>query len=44
MWIILAILKWIGILIGAILGLCLLLFALVVFVPVRYRIQGRKNE
>ena len=44
MWIILAILKWIGILIGAILGLCLLLFALVVFVPVRYRIQGRKKE
>lgn len=44
MWIILAILKWIGILIGAILGLCLLLSALVIFVPVRYRIQGRKKE
>ena len=44
MWIILAILKWIGILIGAILGLCLLLSALVIFAPIRYRIQGSKKE
>ena len=44
MWIILAILKWIGILIGAILGLCLLLSALLIFVPFRYRIQGSKKE
>lgn len=44
MWIILAILKWIGILIGAILGLCLLLSALLIFVPIRYRIQGSKKE
>lgn len=43
MWIIVAILKWIGILIGAIIGLCLLLSALVLLVPVRYRIQGSKK-
>lgn len=44
MWIFLAILKWIGILLGAILGLCLLLTVLVVLVPVRYRIQGSKKK
>lgn len=44
MWIILAVLKWIGILLGAILGLCLLLTVLVIFVPVRYRISFDKQE
>lgn len=44
MWIILAILKWIGILIGAIVGLLLLLLALAIFVPVRYQVRGSKQE
>lgn len=45
MWILVVILKWIGILLGAVLGLCLLLAVLVIFVPVRYRIRGsRKKE
>lgn len=39
-----AILKWIGILFGAILGLCLFLIVLAVFVPVRYRIWGSRQE
>lgn len=45
MWIIVAILKWIGILIGIILGMCLFLSVLVIFVPIRYRITGSyQNE
>lgn len=44
MWIILAILKWIGILIGGMVGLLLLLLALAAFVPVRYQVQGSKQE
>ena len=40
MWVVLAILKWIGIILGGILGLLLFLVALVIFVPVRYRVQG----
>lgn len=44
MWIVLAILKWIGILLGGILGLLLFLGVLILFVPVRYRLQGSKRE
>lgn len=44
MWVVLAILKWIGIVLGGILGLLLFLGALVVFVPVRYRLQGSSRE
>lgn len=44
MWILVAILKWIGILIGAVLGSCLLLAVLVVFVPVRYRVRGSSRK
>lgn len=44
MWIVVAILKWIGILFGAILGLCLFLAALVIFVPVRYRIWVSRQD
>ncbi len=44
MWIVIMILKWIGILIGAILGLCLFLLALVLLVPVRYRVCVSKKE
>lgn len=44
MWIVLAILKWIGIVLGGILGLLLFLIALVVFVPLRYRVQGSSRE
>lgn len=44
MWILVAILKWIGILLGAVLGLCLLLAVLVIFVPVRYRICGSSKK
>ena len=43
MWIVLAILKWIGIVLGSILGLLLFLIALVIFVPVRYRAQGSSH-
>lgn len=44
MWICVAILKWIGILLGAVLGLCLFLAALVIFVPVRYYIRGSSQK
>lgn len=44
MWIVLAILKWIGIIIGGILGLLLFLLALILFVPVRYRIEGTNRS
>lgn len=44
MWIILAVLKWIGILLGVVLGLLLLLLVLAVFVPVRYEVRGSKQE
>ncbi len=40
MAIVLAILKWIGIVLGGVLGLALLFGVLVVFVPVRYRLSG----
>lgn len=44
MWIVLTILKWIGIVLGGILGLLLFLVALIVFVPVRYRVQGSNRN
>lgn len=44
MWIVLAILKWIGILLGGILGLLLFFGALIFFVPVRYRVQGSNRD
>lgn len=40
MWIVFAILKWIGILLGGIIGVLLFLGAFVLFVPVRYRVEG----
>jgi len=42
--IVLQILKWIGIILGGLVGLVLLLILLVLFVPIRYRIEGQKNE
>lgn len=44
MSIVLAILKWIGILVGGVLGLLLLLALLVLLVPVRYRVAGKTGE
>lgn len=44
MWILVAILKWIGIILGGIIGLLLLLLALVMCVPIRYRIQGSNRQ
>lgn len=44
MWIVLAILKWIGIIFGGILGLLLFLSALVIFVPIRYYVRGSNRE
>ena len=43
MSIVLAILKWLGILAGGIVGLLLLLTALILFVPVRYRAEGTRD-
>ena len=44
MWTFLAILKWIGILLGAILGLLLVLLVSAVFVPVRYEVRGSTQD
>lgn len=44
MAIVLAILKWIGIVLGGVLGMALLLGVLVVFVPVRYRLSGNNQD
>ncbi len=44
MAIVLAILKWIGIVLGGVLGLALLFGVLVVFVPVRYRLSGSYQD
>lgn len=44
MWVLLVILKWIGIILGGILALSLLCSALILFVPVRYRVQGSNRQ
>ena len=44
MAIVLAVLKWIGIVLGGVLGLALLFGVLVVFVPVRYRLSGSYRD
>ncbi|MBQ6735051.1 MAG: hypothetical protein IJR00_09095 [Lachnospiraceae bacterium] len=40
----LGILKWVGIILGGLIGLLLVLLLLVLFVPVRYRIDGKLKE
>lgn len=44
MWIVLAVLKWIGILLAGTIGLVLLLTLLVLAVPVRYRVMGERDS
>ena len=44
MWMILVILKWIGIILGGILGFLLFFGALILLVPVRYRVDGRSYD
>lgn len=44
MWIVLAILKWIGIIVGGILGLLLFFSALVTFVPLRYYVRVSSQD
>lgn len=44
MSIVLAILKWIGIVIGVILGLLFLLVGILLFIPVRYYVEAEKDE
>lgn len=41
--ILLLILKWIGIIVAAILGILVLLICIVLFVPLRYEVQGRSD-
>lgn len=44
MAIVLAILKWIGIVAGSVIGLALLLVCLIIFVPVRYYLSGDNKD
>ena len=44
MAIILAVIKWIGILIGIVLGIVVVLAACVVWVPVRYRAEAGREK